>query len=297
MRIDRDILTQVARLKLVTPRVAAGRRQGDRRSSFIGRGVDFADYRPYQPGDDLRLVDWNVYSRLQMILVRLFHEDRNLSVQVCLDASGSMKYGERRKMDHAGDLGAALALVALLNRDEVTIGCAGGAGPTTIVKGSNQNGFARIVRFLELVEPDGVERPMRALKAQLRGNRPDRLFYVSDLLKEPDQLDKLLRVIAASSRHPVVFHVLGQEELTPELRSAQRVVDEETQEEVRVPGGRAGAKAYREALDAYLDDIRARCAALRVQYVAAFTTIDVPRLLNEVLREMRVMQSASGATR
>ena len=62
MRIDRNILGEVARLKLATPGVAAGRQHGDRHSPFLGRGVEFADYRPYGPGDDLRLVDWNVRS-------------------------------------------------------------------------------------------------------------------------------------------------------------------------------------------------------------------------------------------
>jgi len=297
MRIDRDVLNQVARLKLVTPRVAVGPRQGERHSPYVGRGVDFADYRPYQPGDDLRLVDWNVFSRLEMILVRLFHEDRNLSVQVCIDASGSMAFGEPRKIDHAGALGASLALVALLNRDETTIGCAGGSGPLTVVRGANRNGFAKVIRYLEMVDATGIENPLKALKAQVRGSKPDRLFYISDMLKEPKDLDRLLRVLSASARRPCLLHVLGDTELTPELRTGLRVIDGETEEEIRVPGGRLGMSAYEKALAEYLDDIQTRCRSLRVQYVPAFTTVDVPELLNGVMRRVRVVQSASGATR
>lgn len=297
MRIDRSTLNQVARVKLATPRVAAGRRQGDRRSPFVGRGVDFADYRPYQAGDDLRLVDWNVYSRLETVLIRLFHEDRNLSVQVCIDASGSMRYGSPRKLDHSGNLGAALALIALLNRDEVTIGCAGGLGPTTIVRGGNQNALARIIHYLEMVEPDGIENPLKALKAQLRGRKPDRLFYISDLLKEPKDIDRLLRLMSASARRPVLLHVLGEHELSPDLRSGQRVIDDETGEEIKIPGGRLGARDYQRALESYLEEVRERCRALRILYVSAYTTVDVPELLNGVLRRVRIVQSASGATR
>ena len=297
MRIDRKTLNQVGRIKLVTPRVAAGRRQGDRHSPFVGRGVDFADYRPYQPGDDLRLVDWNVYSRLETILVRLFHEDRNLTVQICIDASGSMRFGSPRKLDHAGNLGAALSLIALLNRDEVTIGCAGGLGPTTIVRGGNQKVVARIIHYLEMVEPDGIENPIKALKAQLRGGKPDRLFYISDMLKEPREIDRLLRLMSASARRPVLLHVLADHELSPDLRSGQRVIDDETGEELRIPGGRLGAKTYERALEDYLEEVRERCQSLRIQYVSAFTTIDVAKLLNGVLRQVRIVQSASGATR
>ncbi len=297
MRIDREIFNRVAQLKLVTPGFATGRQQGERGSSFIGRGVDFADYRPYQPGDDLRLVDWNVFSRLETILVRLFHEDRNLSVQVCIDASGSMKYGEPRKIDYAGALGAALALVGLLNRDEVTLGCAGGSAPISVVRGENKGAFGRILRYLELVEPEGIEDPIRALKAQVRGAKPDRLFYLSDMLKEPKSMDRLLRRLSAVARRPVLLHVLGDHELRPDLRHAQRVIDDETGDEVPIPGGRAAEKRYAEALAEYLEEVQARCRALRIQYLRADTSISVPELLSGVMRRARVVQSASGASR
>jgi uncharacterized protein (DUF58 family) len=297
MRIDRAILNQVARLKLATPGLAAGRMHGDRCSPFIGRGIEFADYRPYAPGDDLRLVDWNVYERLEQILVRLFHEDRNLSVQICVDASASMGFGEPRKADHAAELAAALALVSLLKRDSVTLGCAGGEGPKTIVKGQNQNAIAKILKFLEMVEPDGIDDPMRALKAQVRGSRPDRLFYISDMLKEDKEIDRLLRVVAASARRPVLLHVLSEEELSPDFQHPKRIIDSETGEEMRIAGGRLSERAYREALDAYLESIRRECRALQIQYVMAPTATRVPELLNSVLRHARVVESASGASR
>lgn len=297
MRIDRKALAEVERLKLVTPAAATGHRQGDRRSPYLGRGVEFADYRPYTPGDDLRLVDWNVYSRLEMLLVRLFHEDRNLAVQICVDASASMAFGEPRKLDHAGALAAALAMIALKVRDSVTLGCAGGTGPRTVIRGQNQNSFAKVLRFLDMVEPDGGEVSVRAIKSQLRGRKPDRLFYISDMLKEPDDTDRLLRVISAAARKPIVLHVLGDEELAPDLRHPKRVTDCETGEELRIAGGRLAEKRYRDALDEYLRDLEARCRSVRIQYVQAFTGLSVAKLLTKVLRRARVTQSASGATR
>lgn len=297
MHIDRGIFNQVVQLKLATPGVAAGRQHGERRSAVLGRGVEFADYRPYGPGDDLRLVDWNVYSRLEEVLVRLFHEDRNLSVSIVLDASESMRFGTPRKIDFAGELSAALSLVVLKNRDSLMISCAGGTGPLTVVRGHNQNSFARVLRYLEMVEPDGIDKPINAVKAQAKGLKPDRMFFVSDMLKEEKEMDRLLRVISASSRRPVLLHVLGSDELSPNLRHPQRVIDVETGEELRVMGGRVATKAYRKALDGYLTDLRQRCRALRIQYVDAFTTVSVTELLNTVLRRVRVVESASGATR
>src|SRR5690606_16952271 len=112
-------------LRLAARGPASGARQGDRRSAVRGRGLEFADHRPYSAGDDLRRVDWNVYARLRTVLVRLYHEDRNLSVRICVDASASMAFGTPRKADHAAELAAGLALVALLVRDDVSVGCVG----------------------------------------------------------------------------------------------------------------------------------------------------------------------------
>lgn len=297
MQIDQDIVRQVARLKLSTPKVATGRHAGDRRSPYVGRGVEFADYRPYGPGDDLRLVDWNVYSRLQLVLVRLFHEDRNLSVNICVDASQSMAYGSPRKIDFAGNLAAALTLLGLLRRDNVTLGCSGGTGPAQLIRGQNQKLFPRALHFLELVEPKGVDGGIRALKSQVRGAKPDSLFYISDMLKEEKELDQIVRMMSALSRRPVLFHVLGEEELSPDLRHPKRIIDAESGEELRILGGRAAERAYNDALSAYLNDVKERCRALHIQYVEAFTNTDIGSLINDVLRRARLVQSASGASR
>ena len=235
MRIDRDMLRVVARLRLTTPQVATGARQGDRRSRTRGRGVEFADYRPYQPGDDLRLVDWNVYGRLQTVLVRLFHEDRNLSVHVAVDASGSMGFGERRKLDHAGDLAAALALMALTARDTISVGAVGGADGDRLLRGPN---LATVIRTLESVEAGKACDARRALRAQLgRRGRVDRMFLITDLLLDDLPRESLLRELAGSAHRPVLLHVLGKEDLEPDLSQPTRVVDAETGEELDVAGG------------------------------------------------------------
>jgi len=107
VRIDRNIFAGLATLRVAAPNHAAGGRPGDRRSRARGGGVELADFRPYAPGDDLRLVDWNIFARLETVLVRLFHEDRDLSVVIIVDGSASMGFGSPRKLDHAGELAEA----------------------------------------------------------------------------------------------------------------------------------------------------------------------------------------------
>ena len=91
MKVDRTALARFAQLRLHAPSVATSLQQGDRRSPFLGRGVEFADFREYDPGDDIRLIDWNVYLRLGQVLVRQFNEERSLSIKICLDVSASSR--------------------------------------------------------------------------------------------------------------------------------------------------------------------------------------------------------------
>lgn len=292
MKINRDIFRQIASLRLTTPHLATGPRQGDRRSPRRGRGVEFADYRPYMPGDDLRLVDWNVYARLEVLLVRLFHEDVNLSVRVWVDASASMGFGEPRKADHAAELGAAIALIGLLQQDAVTLRCLGGEGPRMEVRGQNSDAFAEVLRLLRETEPAGAPTPWRALSQGTRRGRTDRLFLISDMLWDDDAIESTLRVAARASKAPVVVHVLSEEELSPDLRDAQRVTDAETGEEILLEAGRADA--YEEALAAWLDGVQQACRKHHVQYLPVYTDVGVAETLTQMMRRAAITEPKTG---
>jgi len=291
MQVDHDLFQQISGLRLAAPGLATGPRQGDRRSPFLGRGMEFADYREYRPGDDLRLVDWNVYGRLQAVLVRLFHEDRNLLVRLVVDATGSMGFGSPRKLDHAGNLAAGLALVGLMHRDTVSLGCFGGQGPEAVVTGHDLGAFASMLELLERVEPGAGGEARRALRSQVASRGGDRVVLLSDLLMDDEEREGLLGVLAAC-RRPVLLHVLGDTELQPDLDRPRLVVDVETGEELAVPGGASARQAYARFLEAWLHDLRVRCAALRIHYVPAFTATSPRDLLLTVLRKARVTEGS-----
>jgi len=124
MRIDSRPFPEMAQFQLRASRAASGHRHGERESRISGSGLEFADFRRYQPGDALNRVDWNVYMRLQQVYVRLFHEDRDLQVNVHLDATGSMGVGT--KLDYAANVAALLCVIGLHRRDRVLLSCIGG---------------------------------------------------------------------------------------------------------------------------------------------------------------------------
>jgi len=291
VRIDRAIFTGLDTLRVAAPIPSRGGRPGDRRSRVRGRGLDIADFRPYTPGDDLRLVDWNVYARLEAVLVKLFHEDRDLSLLVVLDASASMGFGEPRKLDQAGELAACLAYLALRARERVRLVCAGAR-----VHGDQLGALVPILDALDRVDATGSPDLARALAAEAERGRADHAVLLTDLLVEPDVREATLRRLAAAARRPVLMHVLGDCELTPDLGDGV-LIDSETGEEVPVRDSRDVAKRYADALASWRAEIEARCGELGVIYAPAFTTVPARALIAGDMRRRRITEAARGGGR
>ncbi|MCH9687151.1 MAG: DUF58 domain-containing protein [Deltaproteobacteria bacterium] len=294
MLVDRGSLTRLSSLRLASPGAATALQQGDRRSPFRGRGVEFADYRPYDPGDDVRLVDWNVYLRLGIAVVRQFNEERSLAMKICVDTSESMGFGDPRKADHAAQLAAALALVSLAHRDPIGLCFFGGEQPLAPTRASNLDGLAEILHVLGRVEPGGRGDPHAQIIRQLGQGRSDRIVLITDLLLEDDARDAMLRLIAASSRYPVVLHVLGEDELSPDFSDASKIVDAETGEAFVIRDDGSAQRDYQAAIGEWLSAIETRCRGLGIRYVPAFTRVEVPDLFNNELRRARVVEHAFG---
>jgi uncharacterized protein (DUF58 family) len=297
MRIDRAALSRFAALRMRAPAAATALQAGDRRSPFRGRGLEFADYRPYDAGDDLRLVDWNVYFRLGTALVRQFNEERSLSVRVLVDVSASMAFGTPNKADHAAQLGATLAMIALAHRDPVVLTCFGGAAKGLRARAVNLDGLPELLHMLERVEAGGRGDAHAQLIAQIGGSRTDRLILISDLLYEDAERDSLLRLCAASCPRPIVLHVLGDEELEPDLDDVERVIDAETGEELVIRDGREAKSTYAAALTAWLTALDTRCRALGIQYIRAEAGKSARDLVHsELFRGQVVEHMAGGVT-
>ena len=113
------LLAQLEKLELVTRRIFRGRMKGERRSKRKGQSVEFADFRNYVPGDDLRFIDWNTYARLDRLFLKMFFEEEDLHFYALIDASQSMDFGEPTKLYYAKQLAAALGFIGLVRADRV----------------------------------------------------------------------------------------------------------------------------------------------------------------------------------
>ena len=117
--LSAELLHQLERMELVSRKIFRGRMKGERRSRRKGQSVEFADFRSYVPGDDLRFIDWNLYARLDRLFLKLFLEEEDLHFYALIDASGSMDFGQPTKFQYAKQLAAALGFIGLCRADRV----------------------------------------------------------------------------------------------------------------------------------------------------------------------------------
>lgn len=148
-------LAQLEGLHLLARQIARGRQRAERRSVKRGAGLEFADHRPFSPGDDLRSVDWAGFARTRHLFLKLFEEEEDLYVHLLVDATGSMQWGNPPKFDLARQLTAALAYLALANLDRAGVVCLGPQEAKPWAPGRGRARFLPLLRYLEAVEtPD-----------------------------------------------------------------------------------------------------------------------------------------------
>ena len=154
--LDPEFVRRLAQLSVVNRRILAGRMRGERRSKKRGISVEFADYRDYVSGDDLRFVDWNVYGRLDRMYLKLFLEEEDRFIYLVLDSSHSMAYGAPRKIDYAARVAASLGYVALSDMDRVALSAVSGGLADCFRPRRGKAQVWRLFEFLEQIEPGGA---------------------------------------------------------------------------------------------------------------------------------------------
>ncbi len=231
MIFDETTLRKLNRLTLIASRVRAGVIKGGRRSSRRGSSVEFADYRDYAPGDDLRRLDWNIYARLERPFIKLLEEEEDLAVHLLLDASRSMDWGEAEanKFDYARHLAAGLGAIALASGDVITVGCLQNGHVTREYGPARGQGvLPRLFQFLEGLQADGETDLNGSLQEYARGSRRAGLvILISDLLAADGQQSGL-RHLLSHNHEAVLIHLLSPQELDPQLQGDLQLVDVET---------------------------------------------------------------------
>src|SRR5215470_5273976 len=163
--LEPEFLGQLEQLELVTRKVFLGRMKGERRSKRKGQSVEFADYRNYVVGDDLRFLDWNLYARLDRLFLRLFMEEEDLHFYILIDNSLSMDFGDPTKLQFAKQIAAALGFIGLVNLDRVMIEAFNNRLTQTMPALRGRRSLWRMLAFLQKLEPAGPSDLKQALRS------------------------------------------------------------------------------------------------------------------------------------
>nr|WP_290665109.1 DUF58 domain-containing protein [Ardenticatena sp.] len=263
--LDATFLRRLEHLTLATRRARRGLLQGERRSPKRGVSVEFADYRPYVPGDDLRQLDWNVYARLERFFIKLFVEEEDQTVHILLDASRSMAWGSPPKLRLAAQIAAAIGYIALNNLDRVTL-TRFGAERVTLPPRRGRQAVLALLDFLQQTRAEGttnVGEHLRAYAATAR--HPGPLILITDLLDPTWQSG--LRAVLARQFDITLLHILAPDERSPDFFGDWRLRDVETGETVEVTLDGTLLQAYHHHFDDWLGEVRNWCQARSVMHL------------------------------
>jgi uncharacterized protein (DUF58 family) len=288
---DEEFLRKLERLALLSRRAMAGQLQGERRSPKRGQSVEFADFRPYAPGDDFRRIDWNAYARLERFFIKLFVEEEDWTVHLLVDTSRSMAWGRPSKLWYAVRAAGALGYVALAGLDRVTVSTFGDEGGATAhwpARRGKQQAQA-MFSFLQALGAQGHTRLALRLRAYAAGAaRPGPLLLFTDLLDA--DWDEGLTALASRGFEVAVIHTLAPEEVDPELSGDLRLVDAETGAEIEVIADYETLQRYRQGVEEWQEELRRFCGARGMHYVPVQTSIPFEELLFAILRRGGVLR-------
>lgn len=281
---DDDFQRKLDYLALVSKRVFAGRMRAERRTKKSGSGVEFADHREYQPGDDFRYLDWNVYQRFDRLLLRLYEEEEDLAIYFIVDCSRSMGFGDGKKLRYAKRVAAALAYVGLANLDRVSIV---GTTDRVLSRMPQTRGKARIFkvfRYLKGLEADGQTDLEDALKTFVAQNKRRGLVVLATDLYDPQGFERGINVLRYNKFDPFVVHVVDGEEAKPKLAGDVLLYDCETGDEREVTVTAKVLERFEAVYKQYLTDVERFCTSKQVPYIQADVNTPFDELILRVFR-------------
>jgi uncharacterized protein (DUF58 family) len=279
-----ELLAQLERLELVSRKIFRGRMKGERRSKRKGQSVEFADFRGYVPGDDLRFIDWNTYARLDRLFLKMFLEEEDLHFYALIDASASMSFGEPTKLHYAKQLAAALGFIGLVRGDRVRIETLGQPArtPAPVLRG--RQSLWRMLEHLEGIEgEENVPLATGVKNFCIRNPGKGILILISDLM-DKQGYEAALRYLVAREMDVYVVHALSAEEIEPEIKGDLRLVDCEDGDAAEITVSAPLLARYRRTLAAFIDGAKTFCNRRGMSYLLARNDLPVDQLVTRYLR-------------
>ena len=292
---DSAFLAKLEQLYLLSKKLFRGAHRAERKSRQTGSSLEFADYRNYSAGDDLRSIDWNIYGRLDRLFVKLYEQEQDLHIYLLIDASASMRWQpsnsefkiQNSKLDQARRIAASLAYIGLANLDRVNVLWFADLllGDLGLTRGKSQ--FHKVLDFIQRApSPNGASTGMlsSAKAFAQRMKRRGLVFLISDLF-DPAGYEEALALLRYNQFEVHVIQTLDPAELRPRESGDLRLIEAETGEVFEVTANDALLRRYEREIDAFVAGAEAYCLRRGVGYAQVTTAAPFEDLVLRVLRD------------
>jgi len=291
---DPEVLARISALKLRALNLVEGLLSGNHRSRHKGSSVEFAEYKDYSPGDEIRHIDWKVVGKTDKYHVKQFEQSTNLKCTILLDCSGSMGYISPNqtgmtKMDYARTLAASLSCLLLKQFDAVGLTLFNEAVVHHIPPRSKTSHLQHILHGLSTIEPEGITRVDRVIE-KLVGRLKNRgmLILISDLFAREDNIQRDLKLLVSRGLEVVLFHVLHPDEVS--LPFEGDIIFESLEDDPQIGLDPEDIREeYQKAVQRQIESYRALSLGLGVDYVFLETTTPLDQALSYYLLKRQSM--------
>jgi uncharacterized protein (DUF58 family) len=283
--LDPSFMARLDQLDVVSRKLLAGKMKGERRSKRRGQSVEFADYRNYVVGDDLRFIDWNVYARLDRLFLKLFLEEEDLALYVLLDVSKSCDYGDPNKAHYIKQVAAALGYIGLVNYNRVVVAGIGEGitAETGAMRGRRR--VAQMIEFISKLEPEGPSHFANACKRFALAHRQKGVCVVLSDFYDKGGYENGLRYVAGGKYDLFCVQILSPQEIQPDLQGDLKLRDMEDNDMAEVSITQPLMKQYKANLNAYCLSLKDYVTRRGGTYLFTSTAVPFDTLVLNYLRE------------
>ncbi len=282
-----DFLKKLEALRFYARRIHRSRSRGEHPAPARGMSLEFTDYRKYNPGDDFRYIDWNAFSRLERLFLKVFTAEEDIIIHLLIDVSGSMGTGRPPKLSYAAQLAMALAYVGLNNYDRV-----GAASFSQGVQGiappaRGRSAISQLYRFFSALQSVGMTQFNESMSQfTARTGRPGLVFLLSDMLDEKG-CNTGLGLLRHAGNDVVLVHLLADDDLNPEYAGPLLLTDSESRRRRNVLANRNLLETYGRRFNEFAEGIKNHCIKCGIEYHSVTSSNPVEELVLRYLRQGR----------
>lgn len=277
-------------LALNARRAFTGASKGEKRSTKRGSSVEFADFRAYYHGDDVRRIDWNAYARFDKLFLKMFLEEEDLDISLLVDGSLSMGFGNPTKLQAASDIAAAIGYIGVVNFDRVSAAVYDTTLRTQMPPQRGKSGVGTLLKFWDQHQAGGtVDFANVTRRLSLQAKRSGIAVVISDFLY-PDGYETGLKTLAARGYETTVIQLLSREELEPTLFGDLKLVDAEDGSIREISVTDSLLRAYKKNVENYTGNLRAFCLRYGMNYMLVSNDTPLEVVVTRMLRSAGVVK-------